>query len=99
MADVSGKLHVLPAALRSASQTISGHAAKVASPPAALAQSTEASGIAAVGVQAAFAGFGTALSNRLSSVATDLMAATGAFTDMDGAGGAELASITPKGAG
>src|SRR5437764_15493014 len=99
MADVSGPLHVLPAALRSASGTIAGHAVKLASPPPSLPHSTEASGIAAAGVQAAFAGFGTALSSRLFTVRTDLMAATGAFTDMDTAGSAELASVAPNGAG
>ncbi|WP_428342997.1 hypothetical protein [Mycobacterium sp.] len=99
MADVSGRLHVLPAALRSASGVIASHAAKVALPPSALTSSTEASGMAAAAVQAAFAGFGNALSNRLSSVATDLTAATGAFTDIDAAGSAELASIAPQGAG
>jgi hypothetical protein len=95
MADVSGKLHVLPAALRSASAAIDGHAAKLAAPPAALPSSSEASGLAAAGMQAAFAEFGTALSGRLSSVATDLLAASGAFTRMDAVGSAELAALAP----
>jgi hypothetical protein len=95
MAEASETLRVLPAALRAASGTIAGHAAQVASPPAALTASTESSGMAAVAVQAAVGEFGTALSGRLSSVADALATASGAFTTTEDTNRAQLSAIAP----
>lgn len=96
MADTSGALRVLPTALRSASATIAGHAARVAAPAGSLASSAELSGRAAVTAQAAFAEFGAALSGRLSAVSAGLVEMAGAFTATEGANSAALASIEPQ---
>ncbi|SON59257.1 hypothetical protein MSIMFI_00739 [Mycobacterium simulans] len=91
----SKNLDVVPAALRAASGVVAGHA-QLASSAGSGETSTETAGVAAAGFGSAFGGYCDQFSYRLSVASAALVGAAGAFTAMEDANRAALASIASK---
>lgn len=91
----SMNMHVVPVALRAASGVVAGHSVQLAW-PAGTATSAENAGVAAASFGGALGGYCGAFSQRLSVASAALMAAASAFSAMEDANSAALASIASR---
>lgn len=89
-------LHVIPVALRAASGVVAGHGAQLALPPGTAGTSAENAGAAGAAFGGALGGYCGAFWQRLSVASAALTAAAGAFSAMEDANSAALASIAPQ---
>jgi hypothetical protein len=78
-------LSVIPGALQGAAAVIDGHAAPLAAPSASAPTSMEAAGQAGAAVAQALQMYRAAFARRLSTVASGLDGAAGAYTAQEGA--------------
>lgn len=92
----SMNLHLVPVALRAASGVVARHGVQLALPAGTAGTSAENAGAAAAAFGGALGGYCGAFSQRLSVASAALMAAADAFSVMEGANSATLASVAPQ---
>jgi hypothetical protein len=93
---VSGEavpLSVVPTALQGASKVIGGQAVPLAAPSSAAPASMEAAGQAAAAADQAIHAFCAAFAQRLSTVASGLDGAAGAYTGQEAANSQAVAAV------
>jgi hypothetical protein len=88
-------LSVVPTALHGASAVIGGQAAPLATPSATAPTSMEAAGQAGAAVTQALQAYRAAFAQRLSTVASGLDGAAGAYTAQEGANDQALSALAP----